>query len=77
MPRIQSQKKLREMRLRKGDYLQNTEKRPREYSWRLRGRAILRSKGKCTRVLLQEFDKVLDRRRWVSQGSMSKPATVC
>jgi len=66
MPRIQSQKKLREMRLRKRNYLQNTEKRPREYSWRPRGQAILRSKGKCIQVLLQKFDKVLDRRRWVS-----------
>jgi len=69
--------KLREMRLRKRNYLQHTEKRPREHSGRLRGQAILRSKGKCTRVLLQEFDKVLDRRGWVSQGCMSKLATVC
>jgi len=77
MPRIQSQKKLREMRLRKRNYLQHTEKRPREHSWRLREWVILRSEGKCTRVLLQEFDKVLDRRGWVSQESMSKLATVC
>jgi len=45
----------------KENYLQHTEKRPREHSWRLRGWAILRSKGKCTRVLLQELNKVLDR----------------
>jgi len=77
MPRVQSQKELREMRLRKGNYLQNIEKRPREHSWRLRGWAILRSEGKCTRVLLQEFDKVLDKWQWVSQGSMSKPTIVC
>jgi len=69
--------KLREMRLRKRNYLQHTEKGPREQLWRLRGRAILRSKGECTRVLLQEFDKVLDRWGWVSQGHMSKLATVC
>jgi len=69
--------KLRKMRLRKRNYLQHIEKRPREHSWRLREQAILRSKGKCTRVLLQEFDKVLDRQQWVSQGSMSKLTAVC
>jgi len=57
--------KLREMRLRK--YLQHKEKRNQvRHLWRLRrlrrlrGWAILRRKGKGTRVLLQELDKVLD-----------------
>jgi len=54
--------KLREMRLR--DYLQHKEKRNQvRYSWRLRGLggwAILRRKGKGTRTLLQELNKVLD-----------------
>ena len=59
MPRIQSQMKLREMRLRKRNYLQHTEKGPREHSWRLRGWAILRSKGKCTWVLLRNLTKSL------------------
>ena len=62
MPRIQSQMKLREVRLR--NYLQYKEKRNQvRHSWRLRGLgewAILRRKGKGTRVLLQELDKVLD-----------------
>jgi len=62
MPRIQSQIKLREMRLR--NYLQRKEKRNQvKYSWRLRGLggwAILRREGKGTRMLLQELDKVLD-----------------
>ena len=62
MPRIQSQMKLREVRLR--NYLQHTEKRNQvRHSWRLRGLrgwAILRREGKGTRVLLQELNKVLD-----------------
>jgi len=53
---------LREMRLR--NYLQYKEKRNQmRHSWRLRGLGewtILRRKGKGTRVLLQELDKVLD-----------------
>jgi len=62
MPRIQSQMKLRGMRLR--NYLQHTEKKNQvRHSWRLRGLGgwmILRREGKGTRVLLQELDKVLD-----------------
>jgi len=54
MPKIQSQIKLREMRLR--NYLQHKERRNQvRHLWRLRGlsrRAILRRQGKCTRVLL-------------------------
>jgi len=54
--------KLREIRLR--NYLQHKEKKNQvKRSWRLRGLrgwAILRRKGKGTRVLLQELDKVLD-----------------
>jgi len=53
-----------------------TEKRNQEGSWRLGKQAILESKGKCTGVLLQELDKVLDQWQWISQGSMSKPMTV-
>ena len=78
MPRIQSQMKLREVRLR--NYLQHTEERNQvRHSWRLRGlsrRAILRREGKSTRMLLQELDKVLDRWHKVSQGKMGKPAAV-
>jgi len=54
MPRIQSQIKLREVRLR--NYLQHKEKRNQvRHSWRLRGLggwAILRKEGKGTGVLL-------------------------
>ena len=78
MPRIQSQMKLREMRLR--NYLQHTEERNQvRHSWRLRGLdrwVILRWEGKGTRVLLQKLDKVLDHWHQVSQGKMGKPAAV-
>ena len=78
MPRIQSQVKLREVRLR--NYLQHNEKRNQvRHSWRLRGLegwAILRREGKGSRVLLQELDKVLDGWYWVSQGKVGKPAAV-
>ena len=62
MPRIQSQMKLREMRLR--NYLQHTEKgKPSETLMEAQGLdrwVILRREGKGTRVLLQKLDKVLD-----------------
>ena len=78
MPRIQSQMKLREMRLR--NYLQHTEERNQvRHSWRLRGLdrwVILRWEGKGTRVLLQKLDKVLDHWHQVSQGKMGKPVAV-
>ena len=58
--RYQNQMKLREMRLR--NYLQKQKSKPSEHSWRLwmSGRSFLRGEGKCTRVLLQEVNKVLN-----------------
>ena len=61
MPRIQSQMKLREMRLRERNYLQYTEKRPREHSWRLRRQAILRSKGSNASIGDVFMDQVMKR----------------
>jgi len=43
-------------------YLQNEKSRTLEHSWRLRGRrrSFLRGEGKCTWMLLQEVNKVLN-----------------
>ena len=48
-------------------YLQNQKSRTLEHSWRLRGRrrSFLRREGKCTWMLLQEVNKVLNQWRCV------------
>ena len=61
------------------NYLQKQKSKPSEHSRRLRRskRSVLRGKGKCTRVFLQEVNKVLNWWRWVKQGTVSKPGAVC
>jgi len=64
--KIQSQKKLRKIKLR--IYLQNQKNKILELLWELRERrrSFLRREGKCTWMLLQEINKVLNRWKYVN-----------